>query len=73
MNIKFYINNDILYLEIGENKKFIDLNFINLIFINKSNQYKICKNSENIESHLIENDYLLILGNEYEGEGTKTF
>lgn len=71
MNIKFYLNNDILYLNLGNYKQIIDLSVLNLILIKKSNEFSILKNIKNIkniENEISNNDYLLIVGYEYEGD-----
>ena len=71
MDIKIYINNDILYINFNNNKiKVINTNYLNLIFIDNNNNYNILLDSDienNIEKYIKGNKYLLIIGYELEG------
>lgn len=74
MNLKIYINNDILYINFNNNKiKIINTNHLNLIFIDNKN-YKILLDSDiegniedNIEKYIKGHKYLLIIGYEFSG------
>ena len=68
MKIKLNLENDILYLNVGEYRSILNLSYLNLVFfINEKFVIVSDNNLKKISKLLNESDYVLIVCNEYEG------